>query len=110
MEVRMKIRLSSLLLALALVAFATINDADAQTPTPPGAATADAPAGARPAGGGGLPMPRPDCSPQGALNFVCGPLSVEDIVLTSGGRWILGSSFRPLIGIIYMIDAQSHTA
>jgi hypothetical protein len=34
------------------------------------------------------------CSPAGRLSYVCGPISVEDMVQVPGTRWVIGSSMR----------------
>ncbi len=100
----MTLRFSALLLALAL----TPSVLNAQMAVPPGAPPA-APSTPVTSTVTNMPLPRPPCTPDGALNFVCGLQSVEDLVLVPGERWVLGSSFRP-IGLVYLIDAKNHTA
>jgi hypothetical protein len=49
------------------------------------------------------------CAPEGRMHYVCGPVNVEDMVLTPGTSWIIGSSDRPKDGRLYLIDAKAKT-
>jgi hypothetical protein len=51
------------------------------------------------------------CPPAGGLNFICGPVSVEDLVRVPGTHWIIGSGMtengHP--GRLHLIDADKQT-
>ena len=51
------------------------------------------------------------CAPFGGLNFVCGPVGVEDLVRVPGTRWIIGSGMaeRGHSGRLHLIDADKKT-
>lgn len=46
-----------------------------------------------------------ECEPAGALGFVCGPQSAEDLVLVPDTHWVIASGMVPGASI-YLIDAQ----
>jgi sugar lactone lactonase YvrE len=50
-----------------------------------------------------------NCAPQGGLDYVCGPASVEDLVQVPGSAWILGSGLaeRDAPGRIHRIDSRA---
>lgn len=49
------------------------------------------------------------CTPQGSLEYVCGPSAAEDLVPVPGTSWILGSGLaeRDVPGRIHRIDTRS---
>jgi hypothetical protein len=49
------------------------------------------------------------CAPAGDLNFVCGPVDVEDMLALEGGRWLVGSSYKPGSAGLYLIDTTART-
>ena len=57
-----------------------------------------------------VPATSADCSPKDGLSFVCGLVSVEDIVAAPGRRWLIGSSFKRDKAGLYVIDAKTRTA
>lgn len=50
------------------------------------------------------------CTPEGKVSYVCGLMSVEDMVVAPGGRWIFGSALVAGQGGLYVIDAKNRTA
>ena len=69
--------------------------------------------------GGGAPAPaqiaaKPtpttsDCSPSGELHFVCGINAVEDLAPVPGGRFLVGSAYRPGGPGLHVIDMTART-
>ena len=47
-----------------------------------------------------------DCEPLGALDFVCGPVNAEDLVLAPGTDWIISSGMSAGGGF-YLVDATN---
>jgi len=50
------------------------------------------------------------CPPAGDLSFVCGLTNVEDFLPVDGGRWLVGSSYKPGSAGLYLIDTAAKTA
>jgi WD40 repeat protein len=52
-----------------------------------------------------------ECAPAGVLNFICGPVAVEDLVPVHGTHWIIGSGMaeRNSPGKLHLIDAEKKT-
>jgi hypothetical protein len=75
------------MLALASLAGAP-HSAQAQAATPPGATS---------------------CAAVGDLNFVCGPINVEDFLPVEGGRWLVGGSYKTGSAGLYLIDTAAKT-
>ncbi|HEY4030486.1 MAG TPA: SMP-30/gluconolactonase/LRE family protein [Caulobacteraceae bacterium] len=58
--------------------------------------------------------PARDCAADGAISYICGLTSVEDMVKVPHGRWIIGSSMKlgkqaPDSQGLYLIDSQAKT-
>ena len=83
----MTARFACLVFACAALALAPLGQARAQAPA--------------------APLP---CTPDGKVSFVCGLMSVEDMVVAPGGRWIFGSALVAGQGGLYVIDAAARTA
>ena len=49
------------------------------------------------------------CAAVGDLNFVCGPINVEDFVPIEGGRWLVAGSYKPGSAGLYLIDTTAKT-
>jgi hypothetical protein len=63
----------------------------------------------------GEPAPAP-CTPDGALQFICGPTNVEDLVRVGDSRWLIGSGMDGALtgagsahGHLHLIDHQKKT-
>ncbi|MGD9843630.1 MAG: SMP-30/gluconolactonase/LRE family protein [Steroidobacteraceae bacterium] len=61
-----------------------------------------------------LPTQEPNCAPENGLNFLCGPLNIEDMVTIPGHNALIGSSGRapdaPVgapVGKLYFIDTKA---
>jgi hypothetical protein len=52
-----------------------------------------------------------DCPPSGGLNFLCGPVAVEDLVRVPGTTWLIGSGMleRSNPGKLHLVDARGKT-
>jgi hypothetical protein len=52
-----------------------------------------------------------ECAPAGGLNYLCGPVGVEDLVRMPGTQWIIGSGMaeRGRAGKLHLIDAERKT-
>jgi DNA-binding beta-propeller fold protein YncE len=52
-----------------------------------------------------------ECPPAGGLNFICGPVAVEDLVRVPGTHWIIGSGMaeKGHPGKLHLIDADKKT-
>ena len=63
------------------------------------------------AGAGPCIAEEKDCAPVGGLNFLCGPVGVEDLVRVPGTHWIVGSGMaeRGGAGKLHLIDAERKT-
>lgn len=62
------------------------------------------------AGIGGLVLAAPSaaqCTPDGDIQFVCGPVSPEDLVLVPDTPWVLASGMED-DGYLYAIDTRNH--
>ena len=59
------------------------------------------------AAGGGAAVAADSCAAEGKVHYLCGPVNVEDMVLTPGTSWIIGASDRPKDGRLYLIDARA---
>lgn len=60
--------------------------------------------------------PPPDCTPDGALHFVCGPVNAEDLVQVGVSRWLIASGMDGALtgggsanGRLYLIDHAAKT-
>jgi SMP-30/Gluconolactonase/LRE-like region len=51
----------------------------------------------------------PACAPVGDLNFVCGPVNVEDLLPVDGGKYLVGGSFKAGSAGLYLIDTAART-
>jgi hypothetical protein len=51
-------------------------------------------------------LAQPSCEPAGDIQFVCGPVNAEDLVLVPGTSWIVASGMAAGAGF-YLIDAAS---
>lgn len=56
------------------------------------------------------------CTPDAALQFICGPMNVEDLVRIGNSRWLIGSGMDGALtgagsahGHLYLIDHQKKT-
>lgn len=52
-----------------------------------------------------------ECPPSGGLNFICGPVAVEDLVRVPGTQWLIGSgmSERNNPGKLHLINTENKT-
>ncbi|MEP7314211.1 MAG: hypothetical protein ABI859_16630 [Pseudomonadota bacterium] len=62
----------------------------------------------------GAAAPPPDCTPDGALQFVCGPQNAEDLVRIGETRWLIASGMDGALtgagsahGHLYLIDHRT---
>jgi hypothetical protein len=60
--------------------------------------------------------PAPDCDPDGALHFICGPANAEDLVQIGTSRWLIASGMDGALtgggaahGKLYLVDHRKKT-
>lgn len=58
----------------------------------------------------------PDCSPDGPLQYLCGPVNAEDLIRLGDTRWLITSGMdgplnggAPARGHLYLVDSQAKT-